>query len=68
MLRRTTEYNIVGERRENIMPVDVAIQRVLAYRREVAMLQFTLDEDLRDLMPLQVRIQKEDCLNFSHWQ
>ncbi|KAL4607632.1 hypothetical protein ACB092_09G189300 [Castanea dentata] len=45
---------MVGERRENIMPVDVAIQRVLAYRREVAMLQFTLDEDLKDLMHLQV--------------
>ena len=56
MLRRTTEYKMVGERRENIMPVEVAIQRELAYRRKVAMLQFTLDEDLKDLMPLQVRI------------
>ncbi|KAK4568131.1 hypothetical protein RGQ29_003771 [Quercus rubra] len=54
MLRRTTEYKMVGERRENIMPVEVAIQRELAYRRKVAMLQFTLDEDLKDLMPLQV--------------
>lgn len=68
MLRRTTEYKMVGERRENIMPVEVAIQRELAYRRKVAMLQFTLDEDLKDLMPLQVRIQIEDCLNLSYWQ
>ena len=67
MLRRTTEYKMVGERRENIMPVEVAIQRELAYRRKVAMLQFTLDEDLKDLMPLQVRIQIEDCLNLSYW-
>ncbi|KAL4633596.1 hypothetical protein ACB092_04G133500 [Castanea dentata] len=36
------------------MPVELAIQRELAYRRKVAMLQFTLDEDLKDLMPLQV--------------
>jgi hypothetical protein len=56
------------ERRENIMPVELAIQREQAYRRKVAMLQLKLDEDLIDLMPLQVWIQIEDILTLYHWQ
>ncbi|KAF3963810.1 hypothetical protein CMV_011842 [Castanea mollissima] len=47
------------------MPVDVAIQRVLAYRREVAMLQFTLDEDLKDLMHLQVLLSSHSSPSHS---
>jgi hypothetical protein len=44
------------ERRENIMSVELAIQREQAYRRKVSMLQLNLNNDMNDLMPLEVRI------------
>jgi hypothetical protein len=44
------------ERGENIMSVELAIQREQAYRRKVSMLQLNLNNDMNDLMPLEVRI------------
>lgn len=55
------------ERRENIMSVELAIQREQAYRRKVSMLQLNLDIDMNDLVPLEVRIQTEDGLTLFKW-
>jgi hypothetical protein len=55
------------ERRENIMSVELAIQREQAYRRKVSMLQLNLNNDMNDLMPLEVRIQIEDSLTIYKW-
>ena len=47
-------------RKENVMSVEVAIQRELAYRKKIASLRSHSDCSMEDLKPLQVRF----CLFF----
>lgn len=61
VLWSTTTFEMAEERRDNIMSVELAIQREEAYRRKLSKLQLNLDNDL---MPLEVRIQTDGWIIF----
>jgi hypothetical protein len=54
---------MAGERRDNIMSLEQAIQREEAYRRKVSKLQLNLNNDLMPLA-LEVRIQTDGWIIF----